>query len=76
MKAVVKVALALSVLLATGSLSFAAHAHKSARHRAAPYPAYPMQGARMIELRKGWWVSSYECFTDEGYGRFRSCSAN
>jgi len=75
-KATIKVALAVSMLLATGSLSFAGHSYKSARHRAAPYPAYAVQGARMIEFRKGWWASSYECFTDEGYGRFRSCSSN
>ena len=75
MKAAIRVALAVSVLLATGSLSLAG-SYKSARHHAAPYPAYSMQGARMIEFRKGWWASSYECFTDEGYGRFRSCSSN
>lgn len=76
MKATIKVALALSALVASGSLSLAAHSHKSARHRAAAYPTYAAQGARMIEFRKGWWASSYECFTDEGYGRFRSCSSN
>jgi hypothetical protein len=76
MKATIKIALAVSWLLATGSLGFAGYSHKSARHRAMPDAPYAMRGARMIEFRRGWWASSYECFTDEGYGRFRSCSAN
>jgi hypothetical protein len=30
---------------------------------------------RMIEVRPGWWISTYDCITDEGQGRFRPCSA-
>jgi hypothetical protein len=30
---------------------------------------------RMIEIRPGTWISSWECFTDEGNGRLRACSA-
>jgi hypothetical protein len=30
---------------------------------------------RMIEVRPGWWISTYDCVTDEGQGRFRPCSA-
>ena len=30
--------------------------------------------ARMIEVRPGVIISSYDCITDEGYGRWRPCS--
>jgi hypothetical protein len=30
---------------------------------------------RMIEVRPGWWISTYDCITDEGQGRWRPCSA-
>jgi hypothetical protein len=30
--------------------------------------------ARMIQLSNGRWVSSYGCYMDEGYGRFRECN--
>jgi hypothetical protein len=29
---------------------------------------------RMIEIRPGYWISSYGCVTDEGQGRLRDCS--
>jgi hypothetical protein len=30
--------------------------------------------ARMIEVRPGVIISSYDCLIDEGYGRYRRCS--
>lgn len=30
---------------------------------------------RMIEVRPGVWISSYDCITDEGYGRWLPCGA-
>jgi hypothetical protein len=30
---------------------------------------------RMIEVRPGWWISTYDCVADEGQGRWRPCSA-
>jgi hypothetical protein len=30
--------------------------------------------ARMIEVRPGLIISSYDCVTDDGYGRYRRCS--
>ncbi|HVY00362.1 MAG TPA: DUF3551 domain-containing protein [Pseudorhodoplanes sp.] len=46
---------------------------------AAPGPlgaAAPRAGepARMVRLPNGRWVSSYSCYTDEGYGRYRECN--
>jgi len=29
---------------------------------------------RMIESKPGLWISNYDCITDDGYGRYRSCS--
>ena len=29
--------------------------------------------ARMIEVRPGYWISSYGCAQDAGYGRFTPC---
>lgn len=72
MKATIRVALAASMLVTTGSLSFASYTGRPA----VPHAASHMQGPHLVELRKGWWVSSYECFTDEGYGRLRSCGWN
>ncbi len=34
---------------------------------------YRNEPARMIEIAPGRWVSTYGCFTDEGYGRYSSC---
>ena len=31
---------------------------------------------RMIEARPGVWISSYDCITDDGYGRWLPCSAS
>jgi hypothetical protein len=46
------------------------------RHRAyvAPAPVSSYGPARMIEVRPGVIISSYDCITDEGYGRWRRCS--
>ena len=66
--------------LATCDAAFAASKHRhGARYRAsAPVavgqaPAYG--SARMIEVRPGLFISSYDCVTDEGYGRYSPCSA-
>ncbi len=32
--------------------------------------------ARMIEVRPGYWISSYGCAQDAGYGRFTPCDLN
>jgi hypothetical protein len=36
-------------------------------------PAFRHQPARMIEIAPGKWISSWGCYTDEGYGRYSSC---
>ena len=54
--------------------------HYRARHGVhyAPVSAAPVSSsgpARMYEARPGVWISTYDCITDEGYGRWRPCSA-
>jgi hypothetical protein len=37
------------------------------------YPVYQHNPARMIQVRPGQWISSWGCYTDEGYGRIGTC---
>jgi hypothetical protein len=39
-------------------------------------PAFRQEPARMIEIRPGYWISSYGCYTDEGYGRIGGCDGH
>jgi hypothetical protein len=36
-------------------------------------PAFHQAPPRMIEISPGYWVSTWGCYTDDGYGRYRSC---
>ena len=72
-------------LIAETSAAFAAaeprvrHAKPLRHARAALPPAVPIarpgEPARMIQVKPGLFISSYDCVTDEGYGRWRPCSA-
>jgi hypothetical protein len=37
-------------------------------------PRSSVESARMYEARPGVWISTYDCITDDGYGRWRKCS--
>jgi len=37
-------------------------------------PASSFAPPRMYEARPGVWISTWDCITDEGYGRWRPCS--
>ena len=61
-------------------------AHAGAKHRkhARHVVAYPsasvappssFEPARMYEARPGVWISTYDCITDDGYGRWRPCGS-
>jgi hypothetical protein len=73
----------LSVLaLATidAALAGAKQRYRGVRHavRHAPVsvaPASSFEPARMIEVRPGLIISSYDCITDDGYGRLRPCNS-
>ena len=58
------------------SLVSAKQRHRGARQAptsVAPRPSF--EPARMIEVRPGVWISTYDCITDDGYGRWRPCSS-
>jgi hypothetical protein len=68
---------AVSVLsLATIDAGYAAEKHRTrAAHAPVPVARAPsFAPARMIEIRPGLFISSYDCITDEGYGRYSPCS--
>jgi hypothetical protein len=61
--------------LASVSAADAAARHK--RHKEVVYPparAYAAP-AFVAQPRRPAWASPYECYTDEGYGRFWPCGA-
>jgi len=73
------IVLAVSLLLALTSF---ADARKAKRHKqvkpapvADPWRAsgFSQQPARMIEVKPGYWMSSYGCVLDNGYGRLTPC---
>jgi hypothetical protein len=67
-------------LVAVAALSVATIDAAAAKHRHRAYayvPPAPVSSygpARMIEVRPGIIISSYDCIVDEGYGRYRRCS--
>ena len=48
--------------------------HKRAMNEApvAGTPAFRQEPPRMYEVQPGYWISTWGCFTDEGYGRIGS----
>jgi hypothetical protein len=75
------VGLSVLALAAVGtSLASAKERHRGAGHavRHAPVNVAPpssFEPARMYEARPGVWISTYDCITDDGYGRWRPCSS-
>ena len=73
---------ALSVLALTAiDMAYAKSKHRpyAPRHaRYAPVSVVPPSSsgpARMYEAKPGVWISTYDCITDDGYGRWRPCSS-
>jgi hypothetical protein len=76
-KTIGMVGLTFSLALVTAYPAVAKHVH----HHSAPPPyaeygpSYgPSYGPQMIEVRPGLWISSWDCVTDEGQGRWKPCS--
>jgi hypothetical protein len=72
--------LVLALAIIDASFASAKQRHRGARHAArhAPVNVAPpssFEPARMIEVRPGVWISTYDCITDDGYGRWRPCSS-
>ena len=77
-----KLLIAVIAILSSMSVAVAgASSGHNGRHMGHAGPAAAMGRAqsfeppRMIEVRPGWWISTYDCVTDEGQGRWRPCSA-
>lgn len=73
------IAIGCSVLCLAATIAPAAARNLHPRHvqpgYAGPYAEYGgSAGPHMIQVRPGLWISSWDCVTDEGQGRFKSCS--
>jgi len=75
---------AVSILGTAGAASAETRKHARGHHHsayglapAAVVPRGPAfaPGPHMIEARPGVWISSWDCITDEGGGRWRPCSS-
>ena len=73
---------ALAICVALSLTSSFAEATQTKRHKKVkPAPvaepwragAFKQQPARMIEVKPGYWMSSYGCTIDNGYGRITPC---
>jgi len=71
----VLLALAVSIAAFGSSADAASKRHKRAMQQApvAGTPTFRQEPPRMYEVRPGHWISTWGCFTDEGYGRIGSC---
>ena len=72
--ALIRVAAAAAAIILSTSLADAASRHQQRSHRRAP-AALPMQPQGQIYPNRPPWAAPWQCFTDEGYGRFRPCDA-
>ena len=69
-------ALAVALPLLGDAAEAASKRHKRVMKQApvaAAQPAFRQEPPRMYEVRPGYWISTWGCFTDEGYGRIGSC---
>jgi hypothetical protein len=67
-------ALAALSFVAVGAADAAAKHKRHNVHRAGPY-AYVPATPSVARTPGPPWAQPWECFTDEGYGRYRPCSA-
>jgi hypothetical protein len=73
--AVITILSSMSVAVAAASSGHNGRHMGHAGRAAATGRAQSFEPPRMIEVRPGWWISTYDCVTDEGQGRWRPCSA-
>jgi hypothetical protein len=67
-------ALAALSFVAVGATDATANHKRHKVHRAGPYAYVPVTPNGMRTPGPPW-AQPWECFTDEGYGRYRPCSA-
>ena len=65
-----------AVALALSGTSAEAAARKSARPEARALQSAPVAARAYAFANRPSWAAPGECFTDDGYGRYRSCSAS
>jgi hypothetical protein len=70
----------LAIAIVVSALAVPADAKTKHHKRLQPAPVADtpqrlgsQQPAHMIQVRPGYWVSSYGCVSDEGYGRYSPC---
>ena len=72
-----KLATAIAIVAALTASAANAEAKRDKTHARqkvqAPAAMFARAPARMIEVRPGYWISSYGCAQDAGYGRFTPC---
>ena len=68
-------ALAVALPLLGDAAEAGSKRHKRAMREApvAATPTFRQEPPRMYEVRPGYWISTWGCFTDDGYGRISSC---
>jgi hypothetical protein len=64
---------ALTFVAATATDASAKHKRHKVRHAVPSYAAVP--ASPYMGTARPPWAQPWECFTDEGYGRYRPCSA-
>ena len=64
----------LSTLITGIAIARSPYDRHKPRHPTVAAPGGAFAPARMVEVRPGHFVSSYDCIIDEGYGRYRLCS--
>jgi hypothetical protein len=64
----------LSTLITGVAIAQSPYDRHKPRHPSATAPNGAFGPARMVEVRPGVFVSSYDCVINEGYGRYRLCS--
>lgn len=71
----IRAAIAIAAIFVMPAASAEAKRDKSHAHQKVQTPAAMSAHtpARMIEVRPGYWISSYGCAQDAGYGRFTPC---
>ena len=71
----VLLAFAISLPVLGDAAEAASKRHKRAMREApvAATPTFRQEPPRMYEVRPGYWISTWGCFTDDGYGRISSC---
>ena len=72
----VLLALAVSISVCGSPADAASKRHQRGAKQApatGTQPTFRQEPARMYEVRPGHWISTWGCYTDEGYGRIGSC---